>query len=136
MTKLLCITTSTLLMLMVALTHGPQSRIQDIDFRNFSYPFEPPSDRAVFAQLGAVVRVRNGIAYADKACQNVSFLYFKVAEVIYGDVTGDGQDESAVVAIYGSNSGTFYLTDIYLFTLRESQPILLSTLREEKIGKD
>jgi hypothetical protein len=136
MAKLQYFTSLALVLLTVAPIQVQHSRIQDVDFRNFSYPFKPPPGREPFGKLGDIVKVHDGIAYADKVGQNASFVYFKVAEVLYGDVNGDGQDEAAVVVIYGSNSGTFYLTDIYLFTLRDGKPVLLSRLTEEEIGKD
>jgi hypothetical protein len=113
-----------------------QSRIRNVDFRNFSYPFKPPSEHDDMAKLGEVVKVHDGIAYADKVGQNVAFWYFKVAEVLYGDVDGDGQDDAAVVVIYGNNAGTFYLTDIYIYGMKDGEPVLLSDLKEDQVNKD
>jgi hypothetical protein len=112
------------------------SRIEEVDFRNFSYPFEAPAGREPFGRLGRVVRVRHGIAYADKVGQNVGYLYFKIAEVLYGDLTGDGRDEAAVVAIYGSASGDFFITDTYVYTMRGRRPALLGVLRQGQVAGD
>jgi hypothetical protein len=124
------------LTIMPVLAHARPSRIEDVDFRNFSYPFKPAVGRYTFGKLGKVVRVRHGIAYADKVGQNVSYFYFKVAEVFYGDLTGDGRNEAAVVTIYGSNSGDFFITDTYVYTMRQRRPVLLGVLREDQIAED
>ncbi len=112
------------------------SNIRDVDFRNFSYPFEVPDGRTPFAELGDAVSVRDGIAYAGKVGDVVDFLYFSVAEINYADLTGDSQEEAAVVVIYGSNSGTFYLTNIYLYTVQDGKPLLLGTLTEDQVSRD
>lgn len=136
MLKLLCFTVLFFTLISVVPTRPQTSKIQGIDFRNFSYPFDQASEHEAFRKLGEVVKVHDGVAYAEKFGKNVSFFYFKVVEVLYGDVTGDGGDEAAVVVIYGSNSGTFYVTDTYLFTLRDGEPVLLSMLTEERVGRD
>ncbi len=57
------------------------------------------------------MRVSKG-RYGDRSePTSLSFLYFEVADIVFGDLTGDGKDEAAVVAIYGSNSSSFFLTD-------------------------
>jgi hypothetical protein len=136
MIKLPRLTIATLTLMTVVAARAQQSRIRDVDFRNFSYPFKPSPERDVFGKLGEVVKVHDGIAYADKFGQNVDFLYFKVAEVLYGDLNGDGQEDAAVVVIYGSNSGTLYLTDIYVYGMRGGEPVLLSDLKEDQVDKD
>ena len=113
-----------------------QAAVRSIDFHNFSYPFDAPAGREPFRKLGATVVVRDGVAYAGKSGDSLSYLYFKVAEVLYGDLTGDGRDEAAVVAIYGSGSGNFYLTNVYFFTLRGGKPVLLAVLTEDRVRRD
>ena len=135
MTKRLCFL-ALFLLILYAESISAQTKVQSIDFRNFSYPFEAPSDREPYKKLGSIVSVRNGTAYAGKSRDSLSFLYFKVAEVLYGDLTGDGQDEAAVVAIHGSGSGNFYLTNVYFYTLRMGKPVLLATLTEDRVSRD
>jgi hypothetical protein len=124
------------LALMSVSANARPSKIEDVDFSNFSYPFKPPTGRDSFGKLGRVVRVRRGIAYADKVGQNASYLYFKVTGVLYGDLTGDGRDDAAVVVIYGSNSGDFFVTDTYVYTMRRGRPALLGVLRQDQIAED
>ncbi len=106
-----------------------KNNIHHVDFHNFSYPFK---DEDFSRCLGRVVKVRDGKFDEPHISTNVAYCYFHVAEILYGDLTGDGQDEAAVVVIYGSDSGTFYRTNIYVFTLRINKPVLLGALTEEE----
>ncbi|HEV2880433.1 MAG TPA: hypothetical protein VGX24_03935 [Pyrinomonadaceae bacterium] len=108
-------------------------RIQEVDFRNFSYPFE---DEVFGKPLGRIIKVRGGKYDEPHVSTNVQYRYFRIAEVLYGDVTGDGQAEAAVVAIFGSASGTFYKTDIYVYTLRGRRAKLLAVLKEDQVKAD
>jgi len=64
-----------------------------------------------------------------------SFFYFEIGDIAYGDVNGDGIEDAAVVAFYGSNSGTFHVTDVYVFDCVQNSVALLAVLREERERK-
>ena len=82
------------------------------------------------------LRVSNG-RYEDRSePTSLSFLYLEIVDVAYGDLTGDGTEEAAVTAIYGSNSGSFYLTDTYVFGCVGGKIKLIGILKQEHIEKD
>jgi hypothetical protein len=111
-----------------------QSGIHKIDFLNFDYPFK--SHRGPFAKFSNTINVREGKAYSGKEGNSLSYLYFKVVEIVYGDLTRDGLEEAAVVAIYGTGSGNFYLTNIYFYSLHNDKPVLIAMLTEEDVSRD
>lgn len=113
--------------------HGKPT-IRSIDFRNHTYPFTAPTPP--FADLPKRIRVRRGLYHSPHVEPSLSYAYFKVAQVIYGDLTGGGQDGAAVVTIYGGASGDYCLTSIYLYTLRSNRPKLLAILNEDRVAKE
>ena len=66
----------------------------------------------------------------------MTYTYFKVAEIVFGDLTGDGRDEAAVVAIYGGATSDSYETSVYLYTMKGLRPELLAVLNQRDIGKE
>ena len=82
------------------------------------------------------LRVTNG-RYEDREDpSSLSFLYFEVMDVGFGDLTGDGREEAAVVAIYGSNSGSFFRTDTYIFSCVGRRVHLIGILKQSRIAED
>jgi hypothetical protein len=67
---------------------------------------------------------------------SLAFLYLEIVDVAYGDLTGDSAEEAAVTAIYGSNSGSFFLTDTYIFGCVGGKIKLIGILKQEHIEKD
>lgn len=95
--------------------------IRKIDFLNFTY--SP-------ACIGGdeKIRARNGeysVGSADDP--SADRIYFKIMDVVYGDLTGDGQEE-AVVTTLCNTGGTGQFTDGIIFTLRGGRPVSLGTL--------
>lgn len=86
--------------------------VRDANLRNHIYPlksFDFTENKTEW------LHVSNG-RYEDRSePTSVSFLYFQIVDIAYGDLTGDEAEEAAVTAIYGSNSGSFFLTDTYIF---------------------
>ncbi|MBI4748385.1 MAG: hypothetical protein HY774_07830 [Acidobacteria bacterium] len=115
--------------LVASLKPAPSS-IRSIDFRNFTYPL--PDKR--FSELGKKVRVVDGTC--DDGSNQMCRAYFHVAEVIYGDLTGDQHEEAVVVTIFGSACGTYYLTNIYVYSLVNRKPLLLAQLKESQVEED
>lgn len=107
-----------------------QTSIRSVDFRNFTYPL--PDER--FLRLGKKVSVVDGTC--DDRSNQMCRAYFHVAEVIYGDLTGDKHEEAAVVTIFGSACGTYYLTNIYVYSLVNRKPLLLAQLKETQVEAD
>jgi hypothetical protein len=111
---------------------APADAIRRIDFKNFSYPFPDPN---FGKSLGKMIKVRRGKFDERHIKTDVGFGYFRVAEVLFGDLTGDGRDEAVVTAIYGSNSGTYYLTNIYIYTLMNNRSKLLGVITQNSAEK-
>ena len=107
--------------------------VGDANLRNRIYPLKS-SD---FTQNKTEwLRVSNG-RYEDRSePTSLAFLYLEIVDVAFGDLTGDGVEEAAVSAIYGSNSGSFYLTDTYIFGCVAGKIKLTGILKQEHIEKD
>jgi hypothetical protein len=98
--------------------------IRDIDFRNFSYP-ELPTGKCSMSR----VRVRDGKYGSVKnfspgrtpkgGCWAVD-----VAPIVYGDVTGDGQEE-AMVVLYAEVGGTESSNDVFIYAMKNGKLTLL-----------
>ena len=106
--------------------------IQNVDFRNRVYPLNEYG----FTEGTKLLRVSKG-RYEDRSePTSLAFLYFEIADVVFGDLTSDGKDEAAVVAIYGSNSGSFFLTDTYVFGCAGGRIKLIDILKQSRIEKE
>jgi hypothetical protein len=106
--------------------------VRGIDFKNLVYPLsEPRFTNGRVLQL----RVIDG-RYEEPHRQGYQgFLYLDIADVAYGDLTGDAID-AAVVAKYGSNSGNFHVTDTYVFRCFRERPTLVGVLTQDQIQRD
>jgi len=103
-----------------------------VDFRNHTFPFTAHN----FADLPRRIHVREGLFHSPHHEPSLTYTYFKVAEVIYGDLNGDGQDDAAVVAIYGGASSDTYKTSVYMYTIEGRRPKPLAVLNEKAIAKE
>jgi len=111
----------------------PCNNVRGIDFRNLVYPLNEPRFTG-----GQVLRVRvvDGRYEEPHAPGFQGFLYFEVGNVAFGDLTGDGVEDAAVVATYGSSSGNFHVTDTYVFSCARGTPTLVGTLTQAQVQKD
>jgi hypothetical protein len=103
------------------------------DFRNRAYPL---NERG-FTEGTRWLRVKNG--RYEEPHENppiVAYLYFQIAGISFRDLTGDGIEDAAVVAIYGSASGNFYLTDTYIFSCVAGEIKLIGILKQSQIEND
>lgn len=101
-----------------------KSAIRQVDFRNFSYPKLPTgkcsmeevhlNDGKYEAPEGVVPR-----KIPSKDCWSVT-----LGPIDYGDVTGDGNAE-AIITLYAERGGTESSQDVYLYSLRGDEPVLL-----------
>jgi hypothetical protein len=106
---------------------------RSIDFKNLVYPLEEP--RFTNGQTFPL-RVVDGRYEEPHRPGYQGFFYLNVGDVVFGDVTGDGVEEAAVVAQYGSNSGNFRVTDAYVFQCQQGTPVLLAMLTQQWIQRD
>jgi hypothetical protein len=106
--------------------------IRNVDFRNRVYPLKEYG----FTEKTKWLRVSKGHYEDHSEPTSLSYLYFEISDVVFGDLTGDGKDEAAVVATYGSNSGSFFLTDTYVFGCVAGKVKLVDILKQSRIEKE
>src|SRR5262249_4443342 len=79
---------------------------------------------------------RNGLYHSPHQEPSLSYTYFKVAEIVFGNLTGNGGDEAAVVAIYGGGSSDSFQTRVFLYTMKSRRPRLIAVLGKTSIDKE
>jgi hypothetical protein len=118
-----------LLILIFALAPAAQSSsvrsIREVDFKNFAYP-KLSTGKCLKMRT---VRVRNGKYgsldnFSPRVVPRGGCWQVNVGPVIYGDVTGDGQ-EDAMVVLYAEAGGTESSNDVFVYTLKHNRPVLL-----------
>ncbi|MEW6210587.1 MAG: hypothetical protein AB1631_19640 [Acidobacteriota bacterium] len=98
-----------------------QGDIRRIDFKNFSYsPACIEKNEKLRARNGEYTRGTPGDPASD-------MVYFKVGEVVYGDLTGDGAEEAVVVTLCNTG-GTGQFTDGIIFTMRGGNAVEILSL--------
>jgi hypothetical protein len=117
-----------LLFLILAVVPAAQAlsarSIRDVDFKNFTYPQLPSgkcsmhSIRLRDGKWGSVERFSPRVV-PPGGCWEVT-----MGHVIYGDMTGDGQEE-AVIVLYAEVGGTESANDVFIYSLRNRRPVLL-----------
>jgi hypothetical protein len=107
------------------------SDIRQVDFLNFSYPSSLCSQEYGKQGIGKMVRVRKG----EFKYKNV---YFAVADhkVIYGDVTGDGQEEAIIPVDCGAVMANFSRSEIYIYTIKAGRRALLAEISDKDMERD
>jgi len=101
----------------------PMSPIRQIDFDNFTYSYLPTGKCSMHK-----VRLINGRYDAPKNIAGsrpaIDCWSVAMANVMYGDVTDDGEEE-AFVELYAEFGGTEASSDVYIYTLKGGKPRLL-----------
>ena len=90
--------------------------IRSVDFKNFAYR---PSC------TNKLVRVKEGKYEVHRPPER---LLFRVVEVVYGDLTGDGRDE-AVVTTYCDTGGSGGFSEGYVYTMRGRRAAMIVRLK-------
>lgn len=94
--------------------------IRSVDFRNFTHP------RTSFGGATEATRVRHG--KYDNGKSGTDWEGFSVGPILYGDLTGDGQEEAVIFATsewVGANPANSIGYGFYIYTLRDGGPKLL-----------
>lgn len=94
---------------------GPSGGVRRVDFRNFKY-----------RGGGENIRVARGRGTYRSAGDLDSAYNIDSVKVVYGDVTGDGREEAAVV-LYYDGGGTGWFSRGFLFAARGGRLALLAT---------
>jgi len=99
--------------------------VHAVDFRNFVYQ---PSCADFESQEEPKVPVRvTGGRFEAAAGSDLEGTYFEIAEVLYGDLTGDGRDE-AVVRSLCSTGGTGRFDEGFVYGMKDGKPLLLGRI--------
>jgi hypothetical protein len=97
----------------------PVANIRQVDFRNFTYRV------AGFSEQSSDVHLRKG-SYEQREGGLVTYSV-KLYKLAFGDLTGDGSEEAAVV-LMTSGGGTGYMTEGFVYKLQNGRPVVLSQL--------
>jgi hypothetical protein len=101
----------------LAQSHAGMVRsIRQIDFQNFNYKTDVE-----------LVRISNGRGVYQGRGKEVFSYKVERVKIAYGDLTGDGEDEAAVI-LYYTGGGTGAFSKGFLFTLHKGQLNLLNTI--------
>ena len=92
--------------------------VRDVDFLNRAYA------ETMCTEEGKTITVKAGVY---ERTEEDDRAYFRVLEVIYGDLTGDGAEEAVVVTICNTG-GTGQFSDGFVYTVRSGALVLLATL--------
>lgn len=99
-----------------------QGGIRAVDFKNFTYsPYcvgEEP--RAVTVKNGEFSEEKQEDGYVDR-------FYFSVFDIVYGDLTGDRQDEAVVLTVCNTG-GTGNFSEGFVYTIKAGKPDLVTRI--------
>lgn len=99
-----------------------QSDITKIDFKNFTYP------ALCIGEEARNVTVKNGEFSEEKQEEGyVDRFYFNVMDVAYGDLTGDGKPEAAILTVCNTG-GTGNFSEGFVYGLQAGKPKLLARI--------
>ncbi|MBV9215214.1 MAG: hypothetical protein JO053_03475 [Acidobacteria bacterium] len=102
-----------------------QADIRNVDFNNFTYL---PSCAGEEGTAQQKVTVKNGEFSSEKKMDDyVDRFYFKVYNIIYGDVTGDKKDDAVMLSVCNTG-GTGNFTEGFVYSLRGDKPVLVARI--------
>ena len=106
-----------LVMLLFAYAAPSQQPIRSIDFKNFTYNAYCAGEDAetVTVKDGEYSHEKQEDGYVDR-------VYFKIFDIAYGDLNGDGRDEAVVLSVCNTG-GTGNFSEGYIFTMKGAKPI-------------
>lgn len=112
-----------------------KSEIRRVDFLNFTYHPSLCAREYGSYGIGKTVRVRDGEYKHGREWDEV---YFGVVNnrIIYGDLTGDGHDEAIVHAACGLMGANYGLSEIFIYTMRNGNAVLLTSISDEDTDRD
>ena len=116
-----------------AITAAPCTTVRDIDVKHLAYPLRDP----VFTDgQERVITVANGAYEAPHRIGEMSFFYFRIGSVAFGEMTSDGGDRAAVIVGYGSTTGNYHLTATYVLGCHDGAATVDGVLMEERVRRD
>lgn len=108
--------------LLMSVAAYSQSDIRKVDFNNFTYT------PACAGEKPTKVRVKNGEFESEKQEDGyVDRFYFKVYNINYGDVTGDGKDDAVMLSICNTG-GTGNFTEGFIYSISGGKAVLTARI--------
>ena len=113
-------------------TDAGTSEIRWVDFLNFTYR---TSICTKDAGIGGEVTVQGG---EFKQGSDADEAYFGVVDnrIIYGDLTGDGQEEAAVHTACGQIGWNYGLEEVFVYTMQGGRAALLAETNQDRMVAD
>src|SRR3954462_3057709 len=99
-----------------------QTDIRKIDFKNFTYTPSCTGEKPenVTVENGELSREKQEKDYVDR-------FYFKIFQVEYGDVTGDGVDD-AIILSECNTGGTGNFTEGWVYSMKDGKPVVVAAI--------
>lgn len=99
-----------------------QSDITKVDFKNFTYEAFCASEEAekVTVKDGSFAKETQQDGYVDR-------FYFDVRDVAFGDLTGDGKPDAAVISVCNTG-GTGNFSEGYVYSMIRGKPTLIARI--------
>jgi hypothetical protein len=110
---------------------GAVTDIRKIDFANYTYPSTLCSREYGKQGIATSVRVQKGEFKHGNA-------YFTVEQdgILYGDVSGDGQEDAVVPATCGATGANFSRSEYYVYTIKNGRAALIAEITDRDLERD
>ena len=107
---------------LAAITAFGQTEIRKVDFKNFTYAAMCAGEEA------EKITVKDGeFSKETKMADYVDHFFFKVFDVNYGDLNGDGRDEAVVLSVCNTG-GTGNFTEGFVYAVKTGKPSLIARI--------
>ena len=100
-----------------------RSSIRQIDFKNFTYP-KLPTGKCSMDEIRLINGTYNAPESIAGKIPSVDCWSVALGAITHGDVTGDDEEE-AIIELYAERGGTEASEDVYIYTLKGGNPVLL-----------
>jgi len=99
-----------------------QNDIRKVDFKNFTYTPSCTGEKPdrVTVKDGELSREKQEKDYVDR-------FYFKIFQVTYGDVTGDGADDAVVLSVCNTG-GTGNFSEGWVYSMKNGKPAIVAEI--------
>ncbi len=109
----------------------PISDIRKVDFLNFTYRSSLCSRE--FGRQGITKTVR--VVKGDFKRKSV-YVAVDDSTIVFGDLTGDGQDEAVVAVECGAVGANFSRTELHVFTIKNGRTTLVGQVTDADLERD
>ena len=110
------------LIVFLAPAFSAQNAIRTVDFKNFTYQPHCAGDEP------QTITVKNGEFAMEKKMEDYTDrLWFRIFEISYGDIDGDGSEEAVVLSVCNTG-GTGNFSEGFVYKLRSRRPVLVTRI--------